>query len=67
MTGYKERFQQKKVFPRLPSIKKEEFETNPWGKFMSPALQRIVDERRQEDRLQKESARKSSHQNAQTG
>lgn len=61
-TGFKEKFQDKKKFPRLPRLKREDSDTNPWGGTITPAIQRIVDERRQKRQIEKISARESSYQ-----
>lgn len=66
LTGYKERFQDKKRYPKLPRLKREDLEPSPWGVGMSPALLRIVNERREKEQLEKESARKSSNQALET-
>ena len=66
LTGYKERFQDKKRYPKLPRLKREDLEPSPWGVGLSPALMRIVNERREKAELEKESARKSSNQTLET-
>ncbi len=66
LTGYKERFQDKKRYPKLPRLKREDLEPSPWGVGLSPALMRIVNERREKAELEKESARKSSNQALET-
>lgn len=62
ITGFKEKFQKKKKFPKLPKRKYEEIEANPWGGAITQAIQRIVDERRQKEQAQKTSFRESSYQ-----
>jgi len=59
MSGYKERFQDKVKYPRLPRVKVE-LDINPWGGYLTSSLQRIVDERRKERLLEKESVREGS-------
>ena len=58
MTGYRERFQEKKKYPRLPKPRKEDSDLNPWGGVLTPALQRHIDERR----TKAKSLRESSYQ-----
>lgn len=62
MTGFKERFQEKKKYPRLPKPRKEDQDLNPWGGSLTPALQRFINERRAKEK----SLRESSNQNAQS-
>ena len=63
-TGFKEKFQEKKKYPRLPKMVREEENLNPWGSFITPAFKRIIDARREKEQAEKESSRKSSQQHA---
>lgn len=66
MTGFKEKFQEKKKFPKLPRRKYEDFEANPWGGVITSAILRIVNERREKERAEKKSFRKSSYQDVES-
>jgi hypothetical protein len=59
IAGYKERFQDKIKYPRLPRVKVE-LDTNPWNRYLTPAIQRLVDERRKERLPKEKSVRESS-------
>jgi hypothetical protein len=62
---FKERFQDKVKYPRLPKVKTETID-NPW-RSLNSRFKEILDERREKELLEKKSSRKSSKSIAEKG
>lgn len=61
MVGYNTKQKEKRILPPRVKIKVEKEEANPWGKFLTPALQKIIDERRQKEKSNSKNTREESN------